>query len=126
MVNLVKHDLEFILKQIKIAEAHSAGTPLTDLVESPLLPAGLRTVDGSFNNLGIGRESWGASGEPFLPLTDAQFGAGSGAFPPGFGYPTNNDYAAAGDVVDGEPRLISNLVVDQTLDNPAARTGLQG
>ena len=25
MVQLVKHDLEFILKQIKIAEAHAAG-----------------------------------------------------------------------------------------------------
>jgi Ca2+-binding RTX toxin-like protein len=126
MVKLVKHDLEFILKQIEIAEAHAAGTPLAELVESPLLPAGLRTVDGSFNNIGIGRESWGASGEPFLRLTDAGFVAGSGAFPPGFGYPTNNDYAAGGDVVDGEPRLISNLVVDQTLDNPAAiATALQ-
>ena len=32
MVNLVKHDLEFILKQIKIAEAHSAGGDLSKLV----------------------------------------------------------------------------------------------
>ena len=29
MVELVKNDLEFILRQIKIAEAHSGGTPLT-------------------------------------------------------------------------------------------------
>ena len=32
MVNLVKHDLEFILKQIKIAEAHAAGGDLRKLV----------------------------------------------------------------------------------------------
>src|SRR5215212_7721138 len=57
MVQLVKHDLEFILKQIKIAEensaAHSGFTakPLTDLVSHHLLPYGLRTVNGSYNNL---------------------------------------------------------------------------
>ena len=32
MVTLVKHDLEFILKQIRIAEAHSAGGDLAQLV----------------------------------------------------------------------------------------------
>ncbi len=34
MVKLVKHDLQFILNQIEIAEAHSAGTPLTELVDT--------------------------------------------------------------------------------------------
>jgi hypothetical protein len=51
------HDLAFILKQIKISEA--ATNPdgsvnaemLRELVSSPLLPYGLRTVDGSWNNL---------------------------------------------------------------------------
>ena len=57
MVNLVKHDLQFILNQIKIAEAHASGTPLTELVDSPLLPYGLRTVDGSYNNLVPGARS---------------------------------------------------------------------
>ena len=28
MVSYIRHDLEFILKQIKIAEAHAAGQPL--------------------------------------------------------------------------------------------------
>ncbi len=28
---LIKHDLDFILKQIKIAEAHAAGTPLDEI-----------------------------------------------------------------------------------------------
>lgn len=51
------HDLAFILKQIKRSEA--ATNPdgsvnaemLRELVSSPLLPYGLRTVDGSWNNL---------------------------------------------------------------------------
>lgn len=119
MVTLVKHDLEFILKQIKVAEAHAAGTPLTELVDSSLLPHGLRTVDGSYNNLVEGREHWGASDIVFTNLIDPNYIVGSGSLG-GSPYPTNNDYGAVGDVVDGEPRMISNLIVDQTPDNPAA------
>lgn len=78
MVTLVKHDLQFILKQIKIAEAHSAGGDLATLVaeagnaagaqgtatgQAHLLPYGLRTVDGTYNNLIEGRETWGAAGD---------------------------------------------------------------
>ena len=70
MVQLVKHDLEYILKQIKIAEQHAAGTPMSELVDNPLLPYGLRTVDGSYNNLVPGREHWGASDQPFVRITD--------------------------------------------------------
>src|SRR4051794_37760672 len=76
MVQVIKHDLEFILKQIKIAEAHAAGGDLATLVaeaggvdptavgtpsQAHLLPYGLRTVDGSYNNLIDGQEEWGAS-----------------------------------------------------------------
>lgn len=49
------HDLAFILKQIKISEAATNpdgtinGDELRELVSSPLLPYGLRTVDGSWN-----------------------------------------------------------------------------
>lgn len=132
MVTLVRHDLEFILQQIRIAEAHTAGTPLTDLVDSPLLPYGLRTVDGSYNNLVEGREQWGASGETFLRLTAPVWrDEGDDVMPFGANMSvTNNDYGASGaadqfglgggSVADADPRLISNLVVDQTLDNPAA------
>ena len=130
MVNIVKHDLQFILKQIKIAERHAAGEDLHTLVaeaggvdpNSPasaqihLLPYGLRTVDGSYNNLLPGREHWGSADQQFLSLTDPQFTEGTGTFP----YASNNEYGQSGDVVDAAPRLISNLVVDQTLDNPAA------
>ena len=134
MVTLIRHDLEFILEQIKIAEAHAAGTPLTELVDSPLLPHGLRTVDGSDNNLVPGRERWGASHEEFLRLTDPNW-RNEADDTMMFGTPenpvwlNNNDYTPGsptspgfqpGTVVDADPRLISNLIVDQTLDNPAA------
>src|SRR5690606_37347980 len=88
MVTLVKHDLEFILKQIRIAEAHAGGGDLAQLVaeaglatgaagaapsQAHLLPYGLRTVDGTYNNLIEGRETWGASDQPFIPLTERSF-----------------------------------------------------
>src|SRR5262249_30830413 len=37
-----------------------------------------------------------------------------------FGPFTNTDYFAPGNVVDADPRIISNLIVDQTANNPAA------
>jgi Ca2+-binding RTX toxin-like protein len=151
MVKLVKHDLEFIMKQIKVAEAHSQaiaqvqgadsisqiGDALRDLIESPLLPTGLRTVDGSYNNIVPGREKWGASGEPFMQLTQPNwvndnddvivFGAGSPGqvtFTDGnygeHGAPTDPQGLTGGTLVDADPRIISNLIVDQTLANPAA------
>jgi Ca2+-binding RTX toxin-like protein len=135
MVKLIQHDLEFILKQIKVAEAHSAaiegvsgtdsvsqiGDELRELVDNPLLPSGLRTVDGSYNNIVPGREMWGASGQPFPQLTNPNWvSEGDDQMPPGYVPGDNNDYGDNGDVVDADPRLISNLIVDQTLANPAA------
>ncbi|MBL0407568.1 heme peroxidase, partial [Microvirga aerilata] len=138
MVHIVKHDLEFILKQIKIAEAHSAGTPLNQIridangnisanpndplaVPTPLSPYGLRTVDGSYNNMMEGRDQWGAADNPFPRVTDPYYrNEGDDAMPAGYVAGNNNNYGQQGDVVDADPRLISNLIVDQTLDNPAA------
>ncbi|MGE7470323.1 peroxidase family protein [Bosea sp. NPDC003192] len=157
MVNLVRHDLEFILRQIKIAEAHSSGTPLTEIhvdangnvvpagtpgavlaISHPLAPYGLRTVDGSYNNMIPGREEWGAADNPFSQLTDPYWrNEDDDAMPfPGYVGPDaddptrqNNDYGdhaagggaiVPGTVVDADPRIISNLIVDQTLKNPAA------
>jgi Ca2+-binding RTX toxin-like protein len=138
MVQLVKHDLEYILKQIKIAEQHAAGTPMSELVDNPLLPYGLRTVDGSYNNLVPGREHWGASDQPFVRITDPNwrndldgdsitFGAGSPGqidFVDGnygqHGTPTDRYGLEGGTLVDADPRIISNLIVDQTSNNPIA------
>jgi Ca2+-binding RTX toxin-like protein len=157
MVQLVKHDLEFILKQIEIAEAHAAGSDLAELVagyngndgltQAHLLPYGLRTVDGSYNNLLPGRENWGAADQSFpgiftpTYMNDADgdrynFGSydlnGDGVPDTPPAWYTNNNYGNAGPasgsspgpgsgtVIDADPRIISNLIVDQTLNNPAA------
>ncbi|QCI12535.1 heme peroxidase [Pseudomonas putida] len=105
MANFSKSDLEFILKQIFIAEAHADGANLSDLLPNSQVPFGLRTVDGSFNNLLTAQTEFGAADNAFLRLLDASYRAA---------------YANSGNVVDGQPRVISNLIVDQTAANPAA------
>ncbi|MFC5380651.1 peroxidase family protein [Aquipuribacter nitratireducens] len=139
-LNIVKSDLEFVLRQIKIAEAHAAGGDLLgpgeNQVGSPLLPFGLRTVTGDFNNLmsgaldGKDRRYFGAADQPFPRLLAPQFRTAD-VIPPspagrpgpgqGFGDTTSYAQVEADQVVyDAEPRRISNLIVDQTTDNPAA------
>ncbi|MGV3741268.1 MAG: hypothetical protein ACO1NO_03045, partial [Burkholderiaceae bacterium] len=126
MASLNLHDLQFILQQIAISEAHAAGTPLTDLIDHPLLPYGVRTVDGSYNNLIPGRENYGAADQPFPSTLDPNYGNdndGDTFDPDGPGPApavTNNDYAQPGNVADADPRIISNLLVDQTITNQAA------
>jgi Ca2+-binding RTX toxin-like protein len=119
MVTLVRNDVELILRQIKIAEQHAAGTPLADLIPDPELPWGLRTVDGTYNNLIPGRENWGAADQPFPQLLESNFRiAEPNPFgPPG---PPTSYSQTSGIVVDSTPRLISNLIVDQSANNPAA------
>ncbi|MGN7250575.1 peroxidase family protein [Arthrobacter sp. SAFR-014] len=124
-------DLSYILKQIKIAEAHVANTtsatgPCGALVgtgpnqiPSPLVSAGLRTVDGSCNNLQPGQETFGAADQKFPRLTTPVFKGAENATT--FGGPAASSYSQkSGTVVDSEPRVISNLIVDQTSTNPAA------
>ncbi len=125
MVQLNKNDLDFILRQIKIAEAHvaasNAGTDprlaLEQLVSSPLLPYGLRTVDGSFNNFQPGMARFGSADQPMVRLLDAQFSSAEAN--PRTGQPTSYGQPS-GSVYDSQPRIISNLVADQSLNNPAA------
>ncbi len=124
-------DLSFILKQIKISERHSAtltaSNPCGTLVGSAanqipdrLTAYGLRTVDGSCNNLFAGRETFAAADRPFPRLTTAKF-RDAEASPPGFPSVGSSSYAQKkGDVYDSGPRTISNLIVDQTSTNPAA------
>src|SRR4051794_4972796 len=124
-------DLHFIMKQIKIAEHHSAtltasnpcGTlvgPGPDQVPDRLTPYGLRTVDGSCNDLSPGRERFGAADELFPRLTSPSF-RDADPVPPGFGPPGPSSYKQkTGNVFDDQPRVISNLIVDQTSENPAA------
>src|SRR5215510_6014851 len=126
MVTFIKSDLEFILQQILIAEQHAAGADLLSLLPNSLVPFGLRTIDGSFNNLIQNQSEFGASDNLFPRLTDPffrndldgdTFDANGPA--PG-GVVTNTDFNQPGNVVDADPRIISNLIVDQTSNNPAA------
>jgi Ca2+-binding RTX toxin-like protein len=124
-------DLHFIMKQIKIAEHHSAtltasnpcGTlvgPGPDQIPDRLTPYGLRTVDGSCNNLFPARERFGAADELFPRLTTPSF-RDADPVPPGFGPPGPSSYKQkTGNVFDDQPRVVSNLIVDQTSENPAA------
>jgi Ca2+-binding RTX toxin-like protein len=129
-------DLKFILKQIKIAEHHAAtytssnpcGTlvgPGPDQIPDRLTSYGLRTVDGSCNNLFPGRETFAAADQPFPRLTAPKFrdaeSRPAGFFGPGSPAGPSTSYKQKkGSVYDSQPRVISNLIVDQTSTNPAA------
>ncbi|MGV8909696.1 MAG: peroxidase family protein [Propionicimonas sp.] len=127
-------DLAFILKQIKIAEAHVAGTtsatgPCGALVGSgpnqvpnALSAYGLRTVDGSCNNLTQGNEKFGGADQPFPRYASPSFRDAepiTSTLPVGPPGPTSYKQLS-GSVVDSQPRMISNLIVDQSATNPAA------
>lgn len=153
MVVYIKSDLEFILKQIKISEAHALYLQSNGLQGAPLFgpslnanPAsipsyniawGLRTVDGSYNHLLPGQEQWGAADREFPELMEPDFRTatalidfdGPGGADPvlvSMPYTPGNDAdgagpnATPGDVIDPSIRIISNLIVDQTLGNPSA------
>ncbi|WP_028280701.1 peroxidase family protein [Arthrobacter sp. H5] len=128
-------DLAFILKQIRIAEAHVRNTTSEtgpcgallgngpDQVPGPLVSYGLRTVDGSCNNLQEGREDYAASNQLFPRLTTAEYQDGEDGAT--IRQPGPTTYNGTGNVVDSEPRVISNLIVDQTSSNPAAVSAAQ-
>lgn len=103
-VKFTRLDLNYILTQIEMAEA---GQPPVN----PLLSFGLRQVAGTNNNLVAGQSTFGAT-DQVLPTTtgpllqNAQVGT---------------SYAStSGLITDAQPRLISNLISDQTANNPAA------
>ena len=70
-------DLRFIYEQIQVAQAHAAGGTLSGTgpfqVSDPQLPRGLRTVDGSFNNLVPGQTHFGQADLKFPRLTTPVF-----------------------------------------------------
>ena len=128
-IHLIQSDLQFILDQIVIAERNAAGEDILDLIANSRLPFGLRTVDGSFNNLvdfaNVDQTEFGAADNLFPRLLDPFFRNDQDgdhvhvSVRPG-GVVTNTDFGQSGNVVDADPRIISNLIVDQTSSNPAA------
>ena len=81
----------------------------------------------SFNNLLTGQSEFGAADNTFPLLLKQRFRNDqdgdtfdtNGPATPG-GIVTNTNYATTTNVVDADPRIISNLIVDQTITNPAA------
>ncbi|GAA3323995.1 hypothetical protein GCM10017711_14030 [Paeniglutamicibacter sulfureus] len=150
--NVTQGDLEYIIKQVEISEAHAERTltnpdssPLCGndkrfdvasqtffdakdqpCVGNPLLPHGLRTVDGRWNNLMPGQDGFGTAQETFPRLVPAGYKDAEVTPPRAPGNDTDAPGAATsykqteGFVYDSEPRTISNLIVDQTTGNPAA------
>src|SRR4029450_7923183 len=109
--------LRFIYEQILVAQDHAAGGALLgsgpNQVSDPQLPRGLRTVDGSFNNLvPVPEQRRFVSPDLKFPrLTVPSFRAAE----------QGTSYAqTSGDVVDSQPRMASTLILDQTATNPAA------
>ena len=98
-------DLDFILKQIEMAEA---GQPPV----SPHLAFGLRQLEGTNNNTstGLGGDaSTFGSADQSMPLFAPDDQIFTAQYLPGTQF-----------VFDSEPRTISNLIADQTASNPAA------
>ena len=131
MVKFIRSDLDFILSQIEIAESNAAGISLLDLLPNIQVPFGLRTVDGSYNNLvfnanaGIDQHLFGAADTVFPRMLTPKFRTAEGApanfFGPGSPATPPTSYAQiSGNVFDSQPRTISNLIVDQTAGNFAA------
>jgi Ca2+-binding RTX toxin-like protein len=128
-------DLEFILKQIKFAEqstvidANGQGqvADLANIISNggsvtsaAVLPYGLRTVDGTWNSLLPGQERLGAA-DNIMPRLVAGTFSSADMSPAQFGPPHPTSYAQnSGLVFDSQPRVASNLIVDQTANNPAA------
>src|SRR5215510_11206886 len=109
-VTFIRSDLDFILQQIIIAERNAAGESLRDILPNVQVPFGLRTVDGTFNNLVTGQGEFGAADNLFPRLTEPVFRTAE----------AGTSYANSGTVFDSQPRTISNLIADQTANNPAA------
>jgi putative cell wall-binding protein/Ca2+-binding RTX toxin-like protein len=143
---LTQNDLEFLLRQIQISESHAAGNPLRcandedssgKCVTGDARTLGVRTVDGTENNLVAGQAEYGAADRAFPRLLEPEWRQAdpNPAFPgtvPPTGPPGNPPavvemceegmtcYAQTdGIVYDSDPRTISNLIVDQTINNPA-------
>ena len=128
-------DLRFIYHQIEVAQDHAAGGvllgPGPNQVQlngrpDPLLPIGLRTVDGSFNNLVAGQAKFGSADQIFPRLLVPNFRTAE-TLPFDPDGPGGQDAGSAtsysqkkGFVSDSQPRMISNLIVDQSATNLAA------
>ncbi len=110
-VHYIRSDLQFILDQIKIAEAHAAGADLSIAYSEHARAGGLahggwlvQPPAAGRHRVRRGRQSLPAHARSAMArrrIRQRNYNSGTG-------------------VVDSTPRTISNLIVDQTPNNPAA------
>ena len=130
-----RQDLDFILRQIKFAEDHVKNSQngvgeqdceaLLAILPNGTVPWGLRTVDGSCNNLLPNQGGFGAADLEFRALVEPVFDSAqplTKAFAPNDAMGANTSYVTGNGrtVQDSTARLISNLIVNQSTTNPAA------
>ncbi len=137
--NLNASDVRFIMKQIRIAEHHVANTSSTtgpcgamlgsganqipDNGVGVTLPWGLRTVSGVCNNIEVDQSDYGKADRTFPRLVPKKLRNAESGDPDGPGPAPNGPTSyqqTNGFVIDTKPRTVSNLIVDQTMRNPAA------
>ncbi|MCW1400951.1 hypothetical protein OKA06_00925 [Novosphingobium sp. MW5] len=112
------NDLVHILRQIKIAEHHTLTGQLVDLAGTPLnnlTPYGLRTVSGQYNNLA---NDTAGSADQIMPRQTSPSWNSAETNP--FTDTATSYLQLAGSVFDSQPRIISNLISDQSMTNPVA------
>ena len=130
-------DLSFILKQIKISERHSATLTASNPVRHPgrsrprtrsrtgSPPTACAPSTGPATTCSPGRETFAAADQR-VPAADhpdlpGRRGPSGGLLRPDDPGSTAASYAQKkGFVFDSQPRVVSNLIVDQTSTNPAA------
>jgi Ca2+-binding RTX toxin-like protein len=123
---LTAGDLRFIYEQILVAQDHAAGGQLlgpgSNQVSDPQLPRGLRTVDGTYNNLvpTPDQHKFGSSDRLFPRLLNTFSGTPQSTFREAEQGTSYKQKLLNNVVVDSQPRIISNLIVDQSSANPAA------
>ena len=127
MVKFIRSDLDFILQQIFIAEQNAAGMSMLDLLPNVQVPFGLRTVTGVNNNLVL-EPGPVRCGQQYISRAfcrrfsrrrkPSPLVSSVPAAPPARRRRPTHKPAAWSSTSD--PRTISNLIVDQTANNPAA------
>ena len=120
MVSYIKSDLDFILAQIKIAEAHAAGGVLFDQNGPNSLGRCLQPQPGPPHCRRLVQPSSPRPGDMGRRRSAVPGTARSGRFRPAeCGNQLQSIEQPGSLVIDSSLRTISNLIVDQTLGNPA-------
>ena len=121
-VTFSRTDLDFVIKQIYISELHAGaptgvgpGADLIDILPNANVPWGLRTVDGSFNNVIEGRTDFGQADLEFEHAIPKVYIDAS----EGTSYNQGGQTAETFYVIDPEPRIISELISSMRDYNPA-------